>query len=49
MRQLLSQHFDENELHDLCFDLAIDYEYLPATAKKVEQTRRYLKTLPAKR
>lgn len=34
LRQLLDDHFNENELRDLCFDLGIDYENLPPGAKK---------------
>lgn len=34
LRRLLDKHFDDNELRDLCFDLSIDYENLPALAKK---------------
>jgi hypothetical protein len=34
LRRLLDKHFDDNELRDLSFDLSIDYENLPAIAKK---------------
>jgi hypothetical protein len=30
----LIEHFDENELRDLCFELSIDYENLPPGGKK---------------
>ena len=34
LRQALSNLFDEGELRDLVFDLAIDYDSLPGAAKK---------------
>jgi hypothetical protein len=33
LRQLLDRHFSNSELHDLCFDLNIDYERLPGQGK----------------
>jgi hypothetical protein len=33
LRQILSERFDESELHTLCFDLGIDYQDLPSQAK----------------
>jgi hypothetical protein len=33
LRQLLTEHFDKSELRNLCFDLGIDYEGLPAQEK----------------
>ena len=34
LRQVLSSLFDEEELRDLVFDLAIEYDNLPGAAKK---------------
>ena len=34
LRLLLDKHFDDGELHDLCFELEIEYENLPGAAKK---------------
>lgn len=34
LRRTLSELFDQEELRDLAFDLAIDYDSLPGTAKK---------------
>jgi hypothetical protein len=34
LRRLLIAHFDESELRDLCFELAIDYEDLPGQGKR---------------
>lgn len=34
LRQVLIDRFDEGELRDLIFDLAIDYDDLPGAAKK---------------
>ncbi len=33
VRQLLLDHFDENELRSLCFDLKVDFESLPGEGK----------------
>lgn len=33
LRQLLIRHFNDSELHTLCFDLGIDYEDLPGNIK----------------
>jgi hypothetical protein len=38
LRQKLNDHFDLSELHDLCFDLRVDPENLPAKTKQ-ETTR----------
>lgn len=34
LRQILSNSFDDGELRDLVFDLAVDYDSLPGAAKK---------------
>jgi hypothetical protein len=34
LRQILSSLFDQEELRDLAFDLAVDYDSLPGAAKK---------------
>lgn len=34
LRQLLTRHFDDGELHDLCFDLHIEYDDLPGAGRK---------------
>lgn len=34
LREQLSEHFNQEELKDLCFELALDYEDLPASGKK---------------
>jgi hypothetical protein len=33
LRQMLIDYFNDDELRDLCFDLKIDYDSLPATGK----------------
>ncbi len=33
LRRLLSNHFNESELHTLCFDLSVDYDALPVGSK----------------
>jgi hypothetical protein len=33
LRQFLDEHFNDEELRNLCFDLKIDYESLPAQGK----------------
>lgn len=33
LRQILIEHFDENELKTLCYDLPVDYDSLPAIGK----------------
>ena len=33
LRQLLTTHFNESELRDLCFDLRVDYDSLPGEGK----------------
>jgi tetratricopeptide (TPR) repeat protein len=33
LREILKGYFDDDELHDLCFDLGVDYEVLPGQAK----------------
>lgn len=33
LRQVLTEKFNDQELRNLCFDLAIDYEDLPGSAK----------------
>jgi len=46
LHEQLSEHFNEEELKDLCFELLVDYEDLPASGKKhkaremVEEMRR---------
>lgn len=50
LRKLIIAHFNEGELRDLCFDLGIDYENLPAQGKSdkarelVAYTMRYRRT-----
>jgi hypothetical protein len=34
LRQLLTKHFDDGELRDLCFDLHIEYDDLPGAGRK---------------
>jgi len=34
LRQILTDYFDEEDLKNLCFDLSIDYQNLPAEGKK---------------
>jgi hypothetical protein len=34
LRRLIDQHFNLEELHDLCFDLGIEYENLPGRTKR---------------
>ncbi len=33
LRDFIDRYFDDNELRELCFDLGIDYENLPAVGK----------------
>jgi tetratricopeptide (TPR) repeat protein len=33
LRQILTERFDEGELHTLCFDLGVDYDNLPGQSK----------------
>ncbi|MGD2179340.1 MAG: hypothetical protein PVG71_16140, partial [Anaerolineae bacterium] len=33
LRQILTDHFNEGELHTLCFDLGVDYDDLPGEGK----------------
>ena len=45
LRQILDEHFDENELKTLCFDLDVDYDNLPGEGKasKVRELITYLR------
>ena len=36
LRDFIDRYFDDNELRDLCFDLDIDYESLPAIGKSAK-------------
>ena len=36
LRDFIDRYFDDNELRDLCFDLDIDYESLPAVGKSAK-------------